>query len=298
MEAPSMLKDWYRSPRVRAILLTGAALITAVLAVPTMQEPTTGLGDTLTEAPMRLATAVERAIDQQYLGFDTNIYPGDRTMNIWAKDGTYDWVGYYLPAPCHRDQTWSGKRDTLISMGWGLAVVYVGQQVWKTSKKPKKGATCSNSFIGGGRGVAEGHDAIAKVVAEGFPHGTVIFLDIERMDAIPEKMKAYYRSWTQTVLDDGRYRVGYYTHVDNAEEIYQDVKSIFLAKGDTTHPPFWIAGRTKIFTVDKMPTDVGHTFAAVWQGLLDVTRTHKGIRLPVDINVSGSRSPSEVNASP
>jgi hypothetical protein len=76
------------------------------------------------------------------------------------------------------------------------------------------------------------------------------------------------------------------------------VKAVFAAHGDTTTPPFWIAGRTKIFDTDKMPTDVGHAFAEVWQGLLDVTRTHAGIRLPIDINVSGSRSPSEVNASP
>ena len=54
----------------------------------------------------------------------------------------------------------------------------------------------------------------------------------------------------------------------------------------------------KIFDTDKMPTDVGHAFAEVWQGLLDVTRTHAGIKLPIDVNVSGSRSPSEVNASP
>ena len=98
------------------------------------------MGSTLAEAPIRLIAAVERVVDQQYLGFDTNIYPGDRTMKIWADDGTYDWVGYYLPAPCHRDTSWSGKRDTLISMGWGLAVVYVGQQVWKRLRRsPEEG---------------------------------------------------------------------------------------------------------------------------------------------------------------
>jgi hypothetical protein len=262
------------------------------------EPPTTGLGQTLADAPVRLAAAVERAMDEQYIGFDTNIYPGDRTMKIWADEGTYDWVGYYLPAPCHRDRTWSGKRDTLLSMGWGLAVVYVGQQIWKTSKKPKKGATCSNAFVSGDRGVTEGHDAIARVAAEGFPHGSVIFLDIERMDRIPASMKAYYKAWTKTVLEDGRYRVGYYTHNDNAAEIFGDVKSVLVAAGETTEPPFWIAGRTKIFDTDKMPTDVGHAFAEVWQGLLDVTRTHAGIKLPIDVNVSGSRSPSEVNASP
>jgi hypothetical protein len=288
-----------RSPRVRALMLSGAALITAVLAVPVAQEPpTTGFGKTIAEAPVRLAAAVEQAMNEQYLGFDTNIYPGDRTMKIWADDGTYDWVGFYLPAPCHKDNSWSGKRDTLLDMGWGLAVVYVGQQVWTSNKKPKKGATCANAFRTAARGAVDGHDAIARVIHEGFPHGTVIFLDIERMDRIPASMKAYYQAWTKTVLDDGRYRVGYYTHADNAAEIFRDVKSILVAAGDTTEPPFWIAGRTKIFDTDKMPTDVGHAFAEVWQGLLDVTRTHSGIRLPIDVNVSGSRSPSEVNASP
>lgn len=299
MDQFSTFRKWFRSPRMRAAGLGVAALITAVLAVPGVKSSDAGdFVSAVTEAPIRIAANVERAVESQYLGFDTNIYPGDRTMNIWAKDGTYHWVGYYLPAPCHKDESWSGKRDTLQKMGWGLAVVYVGQQVWKKSTTPKKGATCSNAFVNGPRGVADGHDAVKRIMAEGFPNGTVIFLDIERMDRVTPGMKAYYTQWTETVLKDGRYRVGYYTHVDNAAEIYKDVKTVLAAANDTTEPPFWIAGKTKIFTPDKAPTDVGHTFAAVWQGLLDVTRTHAGIKLPVDINVSGSRSPSEVNASP
>jgi hypothetical protein len=300
MAPRSSLRDTLRSPRIRALGLTGAALVTAVLAVPVAQEPaTTGLGQTLAEAPVRIAAAVQQAMNEKYLGFDTNIYPGDRTMKIWADDGTYDWVGFYLPAPCHKDDSWSGKRDTLLDMGWGLAVVYVGQQVWSTAKKPKKGSTCTNALRTASQGSVDGRDAIGRVVSEGFPHGTVIFLDIERMDRIPESMKAYYQQWTRTILADGRYRVGYYAHADNAAEVFRDVKSVLTAAGDTTEPPFWIAGRTKIFDPTKSdPTDVGHAFAEVWQGLLDVSRTHAGIRLPIDVNVSGSRSPSQVNSSP
>ena len=299
MNPRSKLSIWFRSPRLRAGALAVVALASAVLAIPQMQSSAAGdFASVIADAPMQLVKSVERAIDQQYLGFDTNIYPGDRTMAVWAQDGTYDWVGYYLEAPCHRDDSWSGKRDTLSDMGWGLAVVYVGQQVWSTRKKPKKGATCSNAFVTTNRGVQDGHDAIAMVVAEGFPHGTAIFLDIERMSNITPGMRAYYRAWTKTVVDDGRYRAAYYTHADNAAQVYADVKTVFAAAGDTTEPPFWIAGRSKVFTVDKMPTDVGHAFAAVWQGLLDVTRTHSGIKLPVDINVSGVRSPSEANTSP
>lgn len=293
------LARWFRSPRARAGALGAAALVSAIMAVPQFEATkTAGFVSAVAEAPMQLLQNVSRVVEQQYLGFDTNIYPGDNTMSVWAKDGTYDWVGYYLQAPCHRDDSWTGKRETLGEMGWGLAVVYVGQQVWNTKQKPKKGATCSNAFVTAARGVSEGHDAIAQVVEEGFPHGTVIFLDIERMDNITPAMRNYYTSWTKTVLEDGRYRVGFYTHSDNAAQIYAEVKSVFAAAKDTTEPPFWIAGKSKVFDVDKMPTDVGHTFAAVWQGLLDVTRTHRGIKLPIDINVSGVRSPSESNTSP
>ncbi|HKW12329.1 MAG TPA: hypothetical protein VJO33_18225, partial [Gemmatimonadaceae bacterium] len=49
-----------------------------------------------------------------HLGFDTSEYPGDDAMRAWRDDGSYEWVGYYLPAaPCHKDASWSGKRDGL-----------------------------------------------------------------------------------------------------------------------------------------------------------------------------------------
>ena len=65
-----------------------------------------------------------------YLGFDTSIYPGDIAMQAWREHAGYDWVGFYLPAPCHKDDSWTGKRETIERMGWGVAVVYVGQQTW------------------------------------------------------------------------------------------------------------------------------------------------------------------------
>src|SRR4051812_31113627 len=65
-------------------------------------------------------------------GFDTSFYPGDATMSAWRQPGSpYEWVGYYLAAPCHRDPSWMGKRATLTAMGWGLAVLFVGQQTFE-----------------------------------------------------------------------------------------------------------------------------------------------------------------------
>jgi hypothetical protein len=295
----SRVSAWMKTPRVRAAAISAAALVTAVLGVPQMQTTAVGrMADAVADAPAQLVKEVSEAVDRQYLGFDTNIYPGDRAMTVWAKDGTYDWVGYYLEAPCHRDDSWSGKRDTLTEMGWGVAVVYVGQQSWSTSKKTKKGTTCSNAFLTAPNGARDGRDAIAKVVKEGFPHGTVIFLDIERMEKVPAAMEAYYKAWTKAVLADGRYQPGYYAHTANAARVHADVKPLFEQAGDTLEPPFWVAGKSNVFATDKVPTDVGHAFAAVWQGLLDVTRTHSGVRLPIDINIAATRSPSQSNSSP
>src|ERR1051325_3457852 len=142
-----------------------------------------------------------------YVGFDTHTYPGTVTMKTWKNTpgAPYSWVGYYLPSPCHADKSWTGKRDTLLAMGWGLAVVYVGQQTW--GKTPRNISTaqrdairrksdCSTDLISGEEGRAEADEAVARASAEGFPAGAVVFLDLERMERIPQAMKDYYRAWS------------------------------------------------------------------------------------------------------
>lgn len=274
----------------------------------------------------------------KHLGFDTYAYPGDNAMLAWRQDGApYEWVGYYLPsAPCHKSDTWGGKRQTLTDMGWGLAVIYVGQQVWEgvprqkivqtryvtkrvkqtrrvngrrvtryvrkrvpvkvvTYARAQPGQSCSTHLVSGARGIKDANDAIQRASAEGFSNNTVIFLDIERMDRVPEAMRDYYKAWTQRVLEDGRYRPGYYTHDFNAKSVYRDVARIYVNAGKLDQPPFWIAsGRG--FTEDKEPHEVGHDFAQVWQGVLDVVQTHNGVQLPIDVNVSSVPSPSSAVA--
>ena len=44
-------------------------------------------------------------------GFDTRDYPGDDAMRAWFGSSPYRWVGYYLPAPCYKGTTWSGRRQ-------------------------------------------------------------------------------------------------------------------------------------------------------------------------------------------
>lgn len=249
------------------------------------------------EAP--IADDVKRG---RNLGFDTHTYPGDKTMRAWkeAPGAPYSWVGLYLPAPCHRERSWTGKRELLESMGWGIAIVYVGQQTWNRTPKPtpartaallRSGKVCNADLLGGDRGVAEGYDAIKVTEAEGFERRSVVFLDIERMEKIPPVMREYYRAWARTLLKDGRYRPGVYVHKHNAQEVFDDLKLEFAAAGVNEEPRIWVASGTG-FDEGKAPQDVGFAFAGMWQGLLDVARAVANIELPIDINVSEWSSPS------
>lgn len=237
----------------------------------------------------------------RHLGFDTSVFPGEAALRAWRAAGApYEWVGYYLPAPCHRDVSWSGRRETLERLGFGTAVIYVGQQTWGRTPRPgssaaraatRAGKLCDADFVHGAQGAVEGVAAVARTAAEGFPRGTTIFLDLERMERMPELMRAYYRAWTRRVLDDGRFRPGVYVHSHNAEVVYADLVAEYRAVGRTGEPPVWVAsGRG--FSPDKRPADVGHAFAGVWQGMIDRVVEHGGVRLPIDVNVASMPSPS------
>ena len=228
-------------------------------------------------------------------GFDLAAYPGDAAVRAWASGSPYEWVGYYLPAPCHRDSTFVGKRATIASAGLGVAVIYVGQQTWDgvpivdgtalsaraaMIRAMASAVTCSRTLLDAAQGDAEARDAIARAAADGFPTGTVIFLDLEPM-TITAAMRSYYTAWVSRVRADGRYKPGVYAHVSNGADIHADVGDI----------PFWIAS-TRSFSLTSAPNGVGLPFAKAWQGALDVTRTWNGVTLTVDESVADLKSPS------
>lgn len=322
--------------KTAAVLILSLPLIVTYDRTRSVLNPVDAISEAVVQATDNISSNLRAG---KHLGFDTYAYPGDEAMLAWRQDGApYEWVGYYLPsAPCHKGVSWSGKRQTLADMGWGVAVIYVGQQVWSgtprqrivTTKwvtkrvrtvrrvngrsvtryvrkkvpvrtvsyaRAQTGQSCSTHLVSGARGTRDADDAIKRAAKEGFPRGTLVFLDIERMDKVPSAMRDYYKAWTRRVLAEGTYRPGYYVHDFNAKTIYRDVASVFVDAGKLDQPPFWIAsGRG--FTEDKEPTDVGHDFAAVWQGILDVVQTHNGVQLPIDVNVSAVPSPSTtVNA--
>jgi hypothetical protein len=320
--------------------LVATAALTPLLAVYNFDQitrnPASEVGDAIAEASelvMNNVTNASTTREGSHLGFDTYAYPGDDAMLAWRDDSVpFEWVGYYLPSPCHRSDSWSGKRERLTQMGWGLAVIYVGQQTWTdapprkivktkyvakrvkvvsrhngrrvaryvrkrvrikvvTYARAQKGSSCSNRFVTAARGAFDANDAITRTAREGFARGSVIFLDIERMDSVPKSMREYYKAWTARVLADGRFRPGYYVHDHNAALVYRDVSTVFVNAAITSPPQFWIAGSTG-FSEDAEPHEVGHSFANVWQGVLDVVQTHNGVKLPIDVNVASVPSPS------
>jgi hypothetical protein len=271
-------------------------------------------------APASRSGPVEPPRERGFPGFDISIYPGDAAMRAWRRPGSpYHWVGYYLPAPCRRDTSWTGRRAQLADMGWGFAVLYVGQQTWDnvrdveapadTTREQNPAAaaqrdtmvvgdsaraaevTCSRTLLSATRGATDADDAIARAASEGFPRGTTIFLNIERMEQVSQAMRDYYRAWVGRVLSDGRFRPGVYAHHRNAAEIHGDVAQSFAAAGTTARPAFWVANPSA-FALVAAPGESGHPFATIWQGALDVPRSWNGITLTIDENVADVPSPS------
>ena len=262
---------------------------------------------------------------ESHPGFDTSVYPGDAAMSAWVKPNSpYEWVGYYLQSPCHRDPSWMGKRLTLASTGWGLAVLYVGQQTFdgqpdrilppsfsrqlpiadslpraragimvpSTAAEIQSGAvTCSRTLLTTEQGTTDAIDAITKTASEGFANGTVIYLDIEHMDSIPVTMDAYYRAWVQQVLADGRFKPGIYVHKDNAQSIYDGVRLAYADMHASGSPAFWLTGSTG-FSLASSPQDVGFPWASVWQGVYDVSQTWNGATINIDVDIATTSSPS------
>jgi hypothetical protein len=141
------------------------------------------------------------------------------------------------------------------------------------------------------QGRTDASDAVAKTAADGFPPGTVIYLDVEPMQQLPPEMVMYYQAWHDAVLADGRFRPGTYAHRSNAAALYDPARASYLRAGRRETPPFWISGGPG-FALDQTPTASGFPFANVWQGVLDVRRSFAGTSLQVDENVADRPSPS------
>jgi len=178
-------------------------------------------------------------------------------------------------------------------MGWGVAAIYVGQQDW--SQIPGANAatlpTCSATLLTDAQGSTEAADAANHLRADGFPDGSVVFLDIEHVQTATPALLDYVRAWVGGILADGHYRPGIYSDKANAASFYTAALDAYTTMRRTDAPPFWISS-SQGFTPNVAPTAIGLSYASIWQGAFNVSQSWNGVTLTIDVDVANTPSPS------
>lgn len=133
-----------------------------------------------------------------YLGFDRNDYPGD--ANLKALRQTFSYAGYWLNnPPGENSNTWAGHRAAVEAAGFGFLVLFNGR-LYAELKSVEKAVELGKS---------DAANAIATAQREGFPSGTIIFLDQEQGGRMLPEQKTYIYSWVDSVTAAG-FRAGVY----------------------------------------------------------------------------------------
>ena len=133
-----------------------------------------------------------------FLGFDRNDYPGDAALRVLRK--SFVFAGYWLSAPPgEKSNLWTGKRAVLEAQRFGFLLLYNGRT---SVELPYKKTSIE-------AGLADAQAAAAAARREGFPEGSVIFLDVEEGGRFFDTYQAYLRSWAES-LEREHFRPGIY----------------------------------------------------------------------------------------
>jgi Domain of unknown function (DUF1906) len=133
-----------------------------------------------------------------YLGFDLNDYPGDDGLPILRK--TFAFTSYWLNAPPgEKRTTWLGKREQVQSHGFGFVVLFNG----------RLGRNLKSFDDSKRKGMLDGENAGKLARQEGFPPGTIIFLDIEEGGRLTAAYHEYVNAWVDAVTKQN-FRTGAY----------------------------------------------------------------------------------------
>src|ERR1700688_3373715 len=133
-----------------------------------------------------------------FLGFDRNQYPGDDALPLLRK--SYSFASYWLsPPPGEKSNSWTSKRGVMQSQGFGFLLLYQGRT---SGQLPYKKDSIE-------AGLADARAAGEAARREGFPEGSVIFLDVEEGGRFFDGYHAYLRSWAES-LEKEKFRPGIY----------------------------------------------------------------------------------------
>jgi hypothetical protein len=170
---------------MRPIRLGAAFLIASLTFTTSAQQP-----------------APAKTIARNYAGFDANDYPGD--AQLAALRTRFAFTGYWLNnPPGATSNPWVGKREALLRAGFGFLVVFNGRldkEILAAQKSGKLPAALARE---------DAATAVSAARREGFPPGTILFLDQEEGGRMLPEQAAYLLAWTEAVAGTG-YRPGVY----------------------------------------------------------------------------------------
>lgn len=133
-----------------------------------------------------------------FLGFDANEYPGDASLENLKR--AFSFSGYWLnDPPGSKSNEWMGRREALRDAGFGFLVLFNGRLERELNAPADPAAT----------GTQDGQAAAKAAAHEGFPPGTIIFLDQEEGGRMTARQMAYILAWIDALTKTG-YRAGIY----------------------------------------------------------------------------------------
>jgi len=148
---------------------------------------------------LMLCVSCAAAAQSGYIGFDRNIYPGDKALPLLHK--TFQYTSYWLNNPPGTNvNSWKGKRALLKQNGFGFLVLFNGRLEAALGSVDARAAT---------KGTADGKAAAAAAAREGFAQGVLIFLDQEEGGRLTPPQAAYLFAWVDAVRAAGD-RAGVY----------------------------------------------------------------------------------------
>lgn len=197
-----------------------------------------------------------------FLGFDRNDYPGDTALDVLRK--TFAFAGYWLNAPPGEGTTsWKGKRETLRDHGFGFLVLFNGRLDRELHASEDASRIGTNDAL----------EAEKRAQMEGFPRGSVIFLDEEEGGRMLPEQLQYLYAWIDGINSAG-YRAGVYCSgirdkaggdgVITAQDIRENAgtrRVLFFVYNDACSP----SPGCSFLTKGIMPSGSGVAFASVWQ---------------------------------
>jgi hypothetical protein len=209
------------------------------------------------------AVCPDTAAPHSFLGFDRNDYPGDDAMQLLHRD--FSFTGYWLSnSPREKSNSWTGKRELLRSQGFGFLLLFAGPASGELRDEPYTLKRVAN----------DAESAAAAARREGFPSGSVIFLDIEEGGRLPSTYFTYLKIWASGLARLG-FRAGVYCSsipIDEGEGLWLITSDFIRAQVKPTELVYWVyndscppsPGCTSSGAL-LPPSTSGAAYAQVWQ---------------------------------